>query len=276
MGKGGGVDFQYRDVSWSHGGNQRDGKHSGKFPIDIPMNLTSALLATLAVVAPLQAAVTFTAGTWLQLNFTNSAPASSDHFNNFATVNNSLNATTGNTFSMIDSLGNVYGTVGNPLTLTASGWNAAGTNGGTWVSNSAATPATGTSTWSTEEYQTFWWDNSGGATARITGLDPTKQYNIYYYSKLNSTSSTESHRLTINGTFQDTGTRAARWSDVDQDLLFTNISPNGANGDELNFTWSDVSGNNPFVSAIIIQVVPEPSVVLLGGLGVLSLLRRRR
>lgn len=238
------------------------------------MKTTAILFTALLAVAPVHAAVSLTSGTWFQLNFTDGHnPANKDNFNYYIAFNTSLNSTTGNAVSMIDSLGNLYGDALNPLSLTASGWQGNSFHSGAWVSTGVATPAPGTSTWSNDEIRNFWWDSSSNdATIRIAGLDPTKQYNIYYYSKITG-ASTETHTVTLNGTSQLTDTRSNRWADADYDLLFTNVTPNGANGDELNFSWN---GSNPFVNAILIEVVPEPSVALLGALGVLGLLRRRR
>ncbi len=207
-------------------------------------------------------AATVATGTWFQLNFTDGwDPTDKDNFNYFVGANASMNSTTGTTTSMIDSLGNEI----SGISLTASGWDGDSYVSGTWVSDGEPTGAPGTSTWSGDEYVNFWWDSSSSTTPTVTisGLDPTKTYNIYYYSKLSTTTSTRTHNLDINGTSQLTDTRANRWAAPGADLTFSGIALDGS--DELVFNWSEGNYYNPFVSAILIETVPEPASALLLG-----------
>ena len=241
-----------------------------------------ARAALLAAFLGLNASASLIGGEWLQLNFTDGYnPAAKDNFNYYISHNNGLNSTTGDSTSMIDAAGNVIA----GLSLTAAGWEGRNFHSGTWVSNGqptdAAADGSGSSTWSTDEYRNFWWDNAGPEpTVTITGLNPALTYDVYYYSKLITTAGTgEAHNLTINGVTQTTAVRGDRWADPDADLVFTALSPAGAGSNELQFTWSAFpsgGGRNPFVSAILIHAVPEPSPLALLSLGTLLLRARRR
>ncbi|MGB0993627.1 MAG: PEP-CTERM sorting domain-containing protein [Akkermansiaceae bacterium] len=212
-------------------------------------------------------AVTIATGTWIQYNFTDGwNPAGKDNFNYFIAENTSVNSTYG--AGVIDSLGNPIDGIG----LTSSGWN--GSAFATPINpaiDGDATGAPGTSTWSGDELVNFWWHNSGPASVTITGLDPTKTYNIYYYSKLSTATGGESHTVDINGTSMLTADRATRYASDQADLVFNGINLDGSN--ELVMTWT---GGNPFVSALQIETVPEPSSAALLSLGGLALILRRR
>ena len=204
------------------------------------------------------AAPTITEGQWLQLNFAKvDNPAGKDNFNYFIDWSNGLktNETTGTTTRMIDSLGNSV-----DATLTASGWQGSGsTDNSSWSGMSSNTPAAGTSTWSGDEINNFWWD-SGAADTSITigGLNPDLVYNVYFYSKLNAPTNVRKYTLDINGTTQTAAPRNARFLDGDEDLLFENISLNGSG--ELVLTWGADGSYNPFVNAIVIEAVAAPTI----------------
>ncbi|MGB0993925.1 MAG: PEP-CTERM sorting domain-containing protein [Akkermansiaceae bacterium] len=213
-------------------------------------------------------AVTVATGTWLQYNFTDGwNPAGKDNFNYYITSNGGTNSTYA--AGAIDSLGNTI----DGISLTSSGWDGHNFLAGINASiDGDATGAPGTSTWSGDELVNFWWNGTANdATITISGLDPTKTYNIYYYSKINQPASTNTHTLDINGTAQLTAMRGARYGSDQADLVFNDISLNGSN--ELAMSWS---GGNPFVNSILIETVPEPSSTALLGLGGLALLLRRR
>lgn len=248
--------------------------------MDLPTTFLRGVV--IAALLGLRASASLIGGEWLQLNFTDGYnPAAKDNFNYYITQNSGLNSTTGDTTSMVDSTGNVIA----GLSLAAAGWEGRSFHSGTWVSEGrptdAAAAGSGSSTWSVDEYRNFWWDNAGTEpTVTVTGLNPALTYDVYYYSKLTSAAGTgEAHNLTINGVTQTTGLRGDRWADPDADLIFTALAPVGAGSNELQFTWSGFpsgSGRNPFVSAILIHAVPEPSSLTLLGLGVLLLQGRRR
>ena len=213
--------------------------------------------------ATLQAA-TITEGQWLQLNFTDGhnpggtgVAAGKDNFNYFIDSSDGLktNETTGSSTVLIDSQGSsVDGSV------TVSGWEGSGGYpGNNWSGLSSDTPASGTSTWSTDEMNNFWWDSNpaGGTSITIGGLNPDLAYNVYFYSKFDTPEDVRKFTLDINGTTQTVAPRNDRFLDGDEDLLFEDVSLNGSG--ELVLPVGADGAYNPLVNAIVIEAVAAPT-----------------
>jgi len=236
--------------------------------------IRTALVLVMAcgLVSSLQAAL-ITEGQWLQLNFADAVVTNATaNFNTYNTVNSGFNLATGNDTQMVDSLGNLV-----DATLSANGWqNSGGNVNDAWGGMGSDVPAPGTATWEKEQINNFWWDitNPGDATMTIGGLDANLTYNIYYYSKLDQALSLEAHSVTINGNTQNTLGRGARFADTDEDLFFPEVVTDGSGN--LNISWGNVTGTNPFVTAIVVEAIPEPATLgLLAAAGGALLIVRR-
>ncbi len=107
----------------------------------------------------------------------------------------------------------------------------------------------------------------------IEGLVPNGIYNLAMYGQFFSGSFVNPGQWTIGAT------TLANWngSSVTGQVSFSGVTANGAG--QIGGIFSELlSDPSPFSSwsGLQIQSVPEPSAVLLGGLGLLALLRRRR
>jgi PEP-CTERM motif len=134
----------------------------------------------------------------------------------------------------------------------------------------------------------------------IFGLDPSKLYDVYLYAQgddFNVDFSPGQNALfTINGTSKQTswdgisggdgllveGIEYVRYSvlaDAQGEIAFTYANvvsgPGGNVATDLDGINSRFAGING-IQIVDVALVPEPSVVLLGGVGLLGLLRRRR
>ncbi len=113
--------------------------------------------------------------------------------------------------------------------------------------------------------------NSGASiTLTITGLAAGNSYDLLYYTADNfpatSVSANGVSPIAYTGTIANAG-----YADVNDFFYLEGVIANGS-GEIV------VTGTNPggFSTLTGFQIVPEPSVALLGGLGGLLLLRRRR
>lgn len=140
----------------------------------------------------------------------------------------------------------------------------------------------------TQDYYFIMGGNGSNATLTLTGLDPSLTYNLglfgtrgdtdevrttrYAIADLNGTQTfdlqTSGPGIGVNGGFPNNN---GNDSTV---VRFENLVPDASG--ELELTVSIVNGGYAYLGAIELTSVPEPGSVLLGGLGGLVLLTRRR
>lgn len=127
-------------------------------------------------------------------------------------------------------------------------------------------------------------NNAGSAIGFVlTGLDMTKTYDIVLYGAQNFGSGRGASFDLVEGTYSGadpqitTGDQQSSFVEGVNYVRFNGIAPTNSSGDQrIRF----LVGNGPdgigFFNGFEIQSVPEPAASLLGGLGMLALLRRRR
>lgn len=135
-------------------------------------------------------------------------------------------------------------------------------------------------------------DGGSGVSVGVTGI-PFANYNVYGIVGSDQTLTTyTSLDFNVNGTWvfggasASTATAFSDWSDDSANGVWTEIDPGVTTGNY--WKMEGLSGDLTIqgqlrngaergsLAAIIIEEVPEPSVVFLGTLGLLPLLRRRR
>lgn len=118
-----------------------------------------------------------------------------------------------------------------------------------------------------------------GSSISLSGLDITKLYSIVLYSA-DATGQGASWTL-ATGTYGgasmtriSTGSQTSTFVEGENYVRFDNITSSA--GGAISFNLANDGSGAPIFNAFEIAVVPEPSAALLGGLGALALLRRRR
>jgi hypothetical protein len=128
---------------------------------------------------------------------------------------------------------------------------------------------------------TIYTDTTNGGSGMA--LDGSKTYDIYVYTAGDTIGQNSTFQLTHAGgsTTQSvnlTSVFGGTFVEGENYLKFSNVSPLAwTNGYEFRFNWGhDGNGNGAINGLQIVEVIPEPSAALLGGIGMLALLRRRR
>lgn len=207
-------------------------------------------------------------------------------------------STTGNynNFSISGTAVTAIGQVGTTLDLneittgTDTGWNmtltklnaagnVAATGSGANYTGPYAPAVSGYATTALQD--SIYVNNLGQLEVRFTGLDISQTYNLLGYVARGNNAGTGTFDLTVGTVSGSTQVQIHAFNDKatnNSTINWQSITPNASG--EIAFviasTSSAANANTTGINFISLTQVPEPSVALLGGLGVLGLLRRRR
>lgn len=117
---------------------------------------------------------------------------------------------------------------------------------------------------------------TGPATITLTGLGAGTIVNLYFYGGAGHDSG-QGATFTFGATqsLNDPNSDETAYTLNSNYVVFNNLVADGTG--TITGTWSQASGQRfASFSGLQVEVIPEPSAALLGGLGLLALLRRRR
>lgn len=127
-------------------------------------------------------------------------------------------------------------------------------------------------------------NTQGTRNVRLTTLDITKSYNFQIYGAREGTSEVRITNYTVLGATSGSGTLTTTGTDIGTGgadynnnaiLTINGITPNASG--EILIQYSVNTGGFGYLNAFTVTEVPEPSsAALVGGLGMIALLRRRR
>lgn len=202
-------------------------------------------------------------------------------------------------------LNSTYGTLefalnmgGSPLTRDGIAFTTAGASDvaatRTFLSNggvSSAIDVVGTvsaaSTWGTTTlgggsdplfYTVAYANDSKGYTIDLTDLDASKSYELQFLFGDPRTTFPHSRTVTVSDNLGSTNTALVSYGSTAAGDEFAMLTTVVSGSTSFKFTSPDTGAGvgAPLLSGLVVYSVPEPSVALLGGLGLLGLLRRRR
>lgn len=178
--------------------------------------------------------------------------------------------------SVLDSISHVWTSLSNGNTFSMDSQTVTFNRSG-WSAGSIGSPSIGL-------FNSYLHNNAGGAqTFSLSGLDMTKTYNIVIYSAQSGGWNRGGTFDLVAGTYvgpdpkSTTGDQQATFAEGINYVRFDNIT--AAAGGIISFSGTNgPEGINIFNGFEIqsVQAVPEPSAAMLGGLGLLLLVRRRR
>ncbi len=129
----------------------------------------------------------------------------------------------------------------------------------------------------------FFTSGTQSLTLTLGGLDPTKTYNLDFFGTREQTATRQTLYTVVdnvgssNQVLTTSGTAIGDGGyDGNNDTVasFTNLVPNGSN--QISFSFTTNNSTFGYLGAMRITAVPEPSAVIVGAVGILVLLRRRR
>ena len=178
------------------------------------------------------------------------------------------------------------------IAFTAAGTTPAGSvrtflsNGGVGSTIDVVGTSTGAN-WSTASlsgadalfYSIAYVDGNGGYTIGLTDLDPTQSYQLQFLFGDPRTGFPYSGRtVTVSDSLANTATAILTYGSSTAGDEFAMLTAVVSGSTSFQFI-SPVTGTGsgaPLISGLAVHSIPEPSAALLGGLGLLGLLRRRR
>lgn len=111
--------------------------------------------------------------------------------------------------------------------------------------------------------------NTGTVSLEFAGLDTSLLYNIELMSKLDA--ARNANPIVVNGTSISVDPNSSPFV-----VAFNGIAADGDGKIFISFPDAGSGADLQHINALELTAIPEPSTALLGGLGLLALLRRRR
>lgn len=150
--------------------------------------------------------------------------------------------------------------------------------GGVQISTVTSGTHFGQGTFGDALFGSFIFANGSGAnqSLSITGLDNTQTYLVQVLFGDNRTQSFANWNLSVFLDGVDSGQDVVYNATTGSPDVYNLAAVTVSAQTSLDFRLQVNSGAGPGISGVVVSVIPEPSTALLGGLGVLALLRRRR
>jgi hypothetical protein len=233
--------------------------------------LTAAAALLVSSSAQLHAAVVL--NDTLLVDFGKTGSTTAGNWNNVAVGTNGGTFPLSSSGPLVSSMIRYSDGAATGVTLSTTGitsGNPAGIGGATVGAVTASFPVSG-SIPSNAQVDTSFIANSG-VTLVLGNLNAGLKYNLTLFTKLDA--ARNSQDIVVNGS-----TIAVDPNDSPYLTTWTNIIPNGSNEIVISFPNAGVGTSNALtqhINAFELTAVPEPSAALLGGLGMLCLLNRRR
>lgn len=120
------------------------------------------------------------------------------------------------------------------------------------------------------------WSSHTSSTITLTGLGAGTMIDLYVYSAAGHTTG-QGGQFTFGATTKTTSAGNDIETSYIENVNYVKFATLVADGSgTISGTWADTADQGSVLNGLQIQVVPEPSAALIGGLGLLALLRRRR
>lgn len=199
-------------------------------------------------------------------------------WNNLTRTDGDFGTPITNLTNMVDSLGT---STGIDLSFSATGTSGSSGISGTGANYGGTYPAPVSSLPTSALRDGMFFNTDAVVTLTLADLDPLKTYNFLLYGARGNNG--KGANYAVAGLNSDSGTITDVVNNSTQTVSFTGIQPTALGVITLTLTPTDTSGvvnsnpNSGSLNTIIITAIPEPSSsMLLGSLGALALLRRRR